>query len=254
MQGQLPLGAGDARTRLSEYGKRSANRLSEAQRRELYARVFGIAGGEDGTTPNREFDTLWIRFVSAVASWVPLGDNDALRTAARDLAINLSLHGCGLSLYAANEMAVTLRDAIAIVADSDVFAAYGARDMWQLIDQVATLELGGARNGVRYRTMAAAGAVVIAWLAKHLERLASSSTVAVLELSESPSASNCRLGPQALSQPTDADLMIACANWLAVGAASPTDADGSSVSAEAPFAGVPGDFPAFVAALLATNG
>jgi Phage tail sheath protein subtilisin-like domain/ATPase family associated with various cellular activities (AAA)/Phage tail sheath C-terminal domain len=253
MQGQLPLGAGDARTRLSEYGKRSANRLSEAQRRELYARVFGIAGGEGGTTPNREFDTLWIRFVSAVASWVRPGDNDALRTAARDLAINLSLHGCGLSLYAANELAVTLRDAIAILADPDVRAAYGARDMWQLIDQVATLELGDARNAVRYRTMAAAGAVVIAWLAKHLERLAPSSTAAVLELSESPSASNCRLGPQALSQPTDADLVIACANWLAVAAASPTDADGSSVRAEAPFAGVPGDFAAFVAALLATN-
>ena len=253
MQGQLPLGACDARTQLSEYGKRSTNRLSEAQRRALYARVFGIAGGEDGTTPNREFDTLWIRFVSAVASYVPPRDNDALRTAARDLAINLSLHGCRLSLYAANELAEAVRDAIYIVADPDLRAAYGARDMWQLIDQIATLELGGARNALRYRTMASAGAVVLAWLAKHLDRLAPSSTGAVLEQSESSSAFDCRLGSPAPSQPTDADLALACANWLAVAATSPTDVDGSSVRTEAPFAGVPDDFPVFVAALLATN-
>jgi uncharacterized protein len=253
MQGQLTLGATDARTRLSEYGKRRADRLSEAQRRELYARVFGVAGGAASTPSNHEFDTLWIRFVSAVASWAPPGDNGALRTAARELATNLSLHGNALSLYVAKELAETVRDAIDIVCDPDVRAVYGARDAWQLIDQVATLELGGARNAVRYWTTAAAGAVVIAWLAKHLERLTPSFTVAMLELSESPSASNCRLGPQALSQPSDADLVIACANWLAVAAASPTEVNGAPARAEVPFAGVPGDFPAFVAALLATN-
>jgi hypothetical protein len=150
-------------------------------------------------------------------------------TAAHDVAINLSLHGRALSLYAANELAETLRDAIAILADPDVRAAYDARDMWQLIDRVATLELGGARNAVRYRTMAVAGAVVIAWLAKHLERVAPAST-------------------EALLQPTDDDLVTACANWLAVRTASPVDVNGSSV--EARFAG---DFRPFVTALLATN-
>jgi phage tail sheath protein FI len=241
-RGQLPLGASDAGRLLSQYFRSVANRLSEAQRRGLYARVFGIPGSDDGPTPNRDFDTLWIRFVSAVASFVPPQDNDSLRTAARELATNLSLHGCALSLYAANELAETISDAVAIVADPDVRAAYAARDMWQVIDQVATLELGGARNTARYRAMADAGAVVIAWLAKNLERLAPSSAGAVLEVSESPRAFDCRLSPQALSRPTDADFVIACRNWLAVAAASPTDVGR-----------VAGDFAAFVAALLATN-
>jgi hypothetical protein len=215
MRGQLPLGASDAGTLLSQYFRSGANRLSEAQRRELYARVLGIPAGDDGSTPNRDFDALWMRFVSAVASFVPPRDDDSLRTAARELTINLSLHGCALSLYAANELAETVRDAVGIVDDPDVRAAYGARDMWQVIDQVATLELGGARNTARYRTMADAGAVVIAWLATNLERVAPSSTGAVLEVSESPRASDCRLSPQALSEPTDADLVIACEDWLA---------------------------------------
>ena len=246
-QGQLPLGRGEAATRLSQYFKRSPNRLSEAERRAFYARVFGIAGGEGGTTPNREFATLWLRFLSGVAAWVPPGDNDALRTGGRDVAINLSLHGGGLSLYAANELAETLRDASAILADPEVRAAYGARDMWQVIDQVATLELGGARQAARYRAMATAGAVVIAWLATHLDRLATLSTDAVLELSGPPSASN----GQALSQPGDADLVAACINWLAAAPTSATDVDESSVGAEALLAAVPGDFHSVVTALLA---
>jgi len=73
------------------------------------------------------------------------------------------------------------------------------------------------------------------------------STDAVLELSGPPSASN----GQALSQPGDADLVAACINWLAAAPASTTDADESSVRAEALFAAVPGDFHSVVTALLA---
>ena len=48
--------------------------------------------------------------------------------------------------------------------------AYGARDMWQVIDQVATLELGGARNSARYRTLATCGAIITTWLAKNVDK------------------------------------------------------------------------------------
>jgi hypothetical protein len=225
--GQLPLGATEAGTRLSQYWERRTSRLSEGERRDLYVRGFGLPGGADDTTPNREFNDLWIRFVSAVASWDPpqRADNDALRTAARKLGENLSVHGCGLSLYAATELGETIRDAIAILSDTDVRSAFGARDMWQVIDRVSTLELGGARNTARYRTMATAGAVVIAWLATHLDRLAPSSTSAMLELPESFDSSGLRLGAAALSEPSDTDLAVACASWLAVAGESPGDVD-----------------------------
>jgi len=200
--GQLPLGATEAGTRLSQFRERRASRLSEAERRDFYARAFGIPGGDDGTTPNREFSDLWMRFISAVASWDSSqgGNNDSLRTAARELVGNLSVHGCALSLYAATELGETIRDSIDILGDADIRAAFGARDMWQVIDRVSTLELGGARNTSRYRTMATAGAVAIAWLATHLDRLARSSASPMLRLSE----------------PGDTDFTAACASWLAV--------------------------------------
>jgi hypothetical protein len=199
--GQLPLGATRAGTQLSHYWERRVSRLSEAERRDLYARAFGLPGGDGDTTPNREFSDLWIRFVSAVASTEPRqpADNDSLETAAREVVENLSVHGSPLSLYVATELGETIRDAIAILGDTDIRAAFGARDTWQVIDRVATLELGGARNTSRYSTMATAGAAVIAWLATHLDRLAPKSG--------------------------DTELATACASWLAVAGESSGDVD-----------------------------
>jgi hypothetical protein len=48
---------------------------------------------------------------------------------------------------------------------TDIRAAFGARDMWQVIDTVSTNELGGARNVARYRTLAVSGLEIIRWLA-----------------------------------------------------------------------------------------
>ena len=134
MQGVLPLGANAAGARLSAYWQRGPSRSSDSERRDLYTRVFGMPGGGDGTTPNREFDALWTRFISAVALWGGQHppDDDTLRASARELAVNLSLHGCALSLYAATDIGETIRDAIAILRDTDVQAAFGARDMWQV--------------------------------------------------------------------------------------------------------------------------
>ena len=44
--------------------------------------------------------------------------------------------------------------------------AFGARDMWQVIDNVNTRYLGGARNVARIRTKAQAGRWIFGWLAK----------------------------------------------------------------------------------------
>jgi hypothetical protein len=64
-----------------------------------------------------------------------------------------------------------LYDVIRLLSDPEIESAYGARDMWQVISQVCQLELGGARNTVRYRTLATSGAIIIAWLAKNSKKL-----------------------------------------------------------------------------------
>ena len=54
VQGLLPLGRGRAADALRRYWL-NGNRISERERRELYARVLGSPGGTAGVRPNREF-------------------------------------------------------------------------------------------------------------------------------------------------------------------------------------------------------
>jgi hypothetical protein len=230
--GALPLATSNAGKLLSHYARQEPSRWSEAERRDLYGRAFGIPGGDDGVIPNREFDALWIRFISCVSSWgsqqregavaspsAPVrGQQNQLREAGRALAVNLSLHGCGISLYAATELREQIHALLAILSAPDLLGTYGARDR-QVVDQVASLELGGARNAVRYATMAASGAAVIAWLSNHLGVLSRAEAGPVLLMDASPHACRPLLGARALTNPTESDLVNACEQWLAVACA-----------------------------------
>jgi hypothetical protein len=229
--GMLPLGRGNAGRFLYAYWKKSINRFTEVERRNLYARTYGFPGGEASQeTVNREFDDLWLRFVSAVTSYVRQFQVDDLlrsrapfslsqeqvRKSARDLAANLSLHGYGIAYFAATDLQNQIQEIITLLSDPDIKTAYGARDMWQVIDQVATLELGGAKNSIRYRTMATAGAIIIRWLAEHAPQLAASNQAPILDVSQIRNPPVRPKGQKPTVNPTDKDLVDACDQWLAV--------------------------------------
>jgi hypothetical protein len=229
--GMLPLGKGPAGNNLYHHWKKSVERLSEIERRNLYARTFGFPGGEaTQASPNREFSDLWLRFVSAISTFVrqfriddllrstvPLSvSQEQVRKAGRDLAANLSLHGYGIAYFAAIELQTVINEIIALLSDQEIKNAYGARDMWQVIDQVATLELGGAKNSIRYRTMATSGAIIIRWLAEHAQQLASASQVTVLNIDQIRNPAPRYNGSKPTVDPTDRDLVDACDQWLAV--------------------------------------
>jgi hypothetical protein len=78
------------------------------------------------------------------------------------------------------------------------------------------LELGGGGNTVRYRTMAASGAIIMSWLAKNTSRLVSTSFDPVLNLDELRNPVPRGSGSKATTDPTDTDLVNACDQWLAV--------------------------------------
>ncbi len=228
--GVLPVGRGEAGNGLFKYWKETAIRVSEAERRSFYARTLGVAGGDDGGMPNREFNDLLLRFVSSVSSFVRQNNvDDLLRTriagaisqqqvrkSARDLANNLSLHGYGMAYFMATELQKQVKDVIKLLSDPDIRQSYGARDMWQVIDQVAALELGGARNSLRYRTMAASGAIIMAWLANHARELSNNSFGAILDIDEIRNPSPRLNGAKPTTAPNDSDLLNACEQWLAV--------------------------------------
>jgi hypothetical protein len=69
--GMLPLGGSGPRRMLDDYSKNSGTRMTAAERRNVYARAFGVdTSGTSSPTVNRDFDGLWARFVSAVSAWV----------------------------------------------------------------------------------------------------------------------------------------------------------------------------------------
>jgi hypothetical protein len=229
-QGMLPLGKGKAGDILYGYWKKSVNRLSETERRNLYSRAFGLPGGDAVQgSPNRDFNELWLRFIAAVSSFIrqvqvddllrarmPMAvTQELVRKAGRDLAANLSLHGYGMAYFAATELQTQLNEMITLLSDDEIKNSFGARDMWQVIDQVATLELGGARNSIRYRTMATSGAIIMRWLADKASLLASPSLVDILDMNEirnPPPRGNVK----ATSKASDQDLVNACNQYLSV--------------------------------------
>jgi hypothetical protein len=228
-QGVLPIGRGRAGRNLFKYWKESPSRLSETERRSLYARVLGLPGGEADVVPNREFNDLWIRFLSSVAqsnareettdSTISKSEKvsaENIKAAARDLAVDLSLHGFGWAGFAATELQKQIDDVTRLLSAPEIVAAYGARDMWQVIEQVAANELGGARSSVRHRTMLTSGATIIAWLAKNSRRLKSVAGASIISAKALTGSQRSRGEVRVSTNPTDRDLLDACQQWLAV--------------------------------------
>jgi hypothetical protein len=226
-QGMLPIGPGNAGRMLYRYWRETPNRISEQERRNFASITLGIPGGDPGAMVNREFNDLWLRFVSTVSSYVRQSEVDQLlrsgtpsaisyqqlRKAARDLSANLSLHGYGMAHYAAREVQSQVSFMINLLQDPEILGSYGARDMWQVVDQVATYELGGAKTSSRYRTLATCGTIITAWLANNTNKI-NRATGPLLDMDQvrNPDvASNHR----ATRNPSDYDLVNACELWLA---------------------------------------
>jgi hypothetical protein len=233
--GLLTINRRSTGSSLYKYFKEAPLRLSETERRNLYAIAVGNPGGVEGVVVNREFNDLWLRFVSRVSALnrqneVETSDGNkelALRRAARDLAQNLSLHGAGMALYAAVDLQQQIAFAVKLLSDPEITAAYGARDMWQVVDQVAKIDLGGAANTHSYRTMATAGATIISWLAANTAKLHNKNPrfplVKIRKSAPTRPRQSERL--KVANRPTDSDLVNACEQWLSVSGLSDEQID-----------------------------
>ena len=246
-RGLLPLGTGAAGQALQRYAQ-AGGRLTELERADLYARAFGAPGGQvsDAET-NDAFLSLWLRFISSVAMYSrqrmveallapPTPANARVREAVRALAANASAHGTGLT-SAARRISADASELLALLGEPEIAQAFGARDMWQVIDRVNTSELGGAVNVMRYRTRAQAGSVILQWLAAHADTL------------RSPDAVTTNVSPR------DADLLQAVSQWLAVSGIQDAEVDRfAHPNASEAAATSPIDLPAIAQDLLQTAG
>ena len=184
MTGMLPLSRGNAGERLYKWLKDAPDRFNEVERRSIYGRTLGMAQGGTDVLPNREFSELWVRFLSTVSllnrdmfsAGTRKVSSEQAQKSARDLAVNLSLHGYGVAHFAAVEMQKLVREVLDLLAHPEILKAYGVNDVWQLVERVGSLYLGGSVNGVRFRTMAQSGSKIILWLGQHASQLSSVST------------------------------------------------------------------------------
>lgn len=179
-QGQLPLGRGRAGSQLERYAK-AAGRLSARQRQQLYARALGVTGeAADATQANHEFRSLWLRLIAGVALLDRRQDDSSgparpvsaavAWRAARALAANASAHGAGLA-GAVKDLSVIANLLRSVLQAPEIRRAFGARDMWQVIEQVGKVYLGGARNVARHRRLAEAGSAILGWVAEQADAL-----------------------------------------------------------------------------------
>jgi hypothetical protein len=248
-QGLLPLGRGSVGDYLFNYYKKAAERITENERRDLYMRLFGSPGGNPSNEPNRDFNELWLRFVSAVSSFarqltvermlrnsVPMAvSQEQVRKAGRDLGANLSRNGYGIAYFAATDLQQSILEFRDVLQNAELRNAFGARDMWQVVDQVNVNYLGGARNTHRYRTQSRAGAVVIRWIANNVQRLASvGGPVIQIEQIINPQLRAASGGNNPTVDPSDWDLVNACEQWLAVGGVQDQSIEQYSQPIEAP--------------------
>ncbi len=178
--GMLPISK-SAGSALYRYTRTRSQRLSEKERRRMYGHVFG--GTSTGVVaPNREFTTLFMRFLSAVSKYErnkSIGKKKAagaeqVRKAGRDLATNLSNRTYGAPVFVAASLARQLRDIEKMLSHPEVLKAYKAASVWQLVERVAKRELGKSSNTARQRTRAQSGAAIIKWLGSAAAPLASS--------------------------------------------------------------------------------
>ena len=189
--------------------------MSARERRAVYRRVLGMdADGDD--TSNRDFDDLWLRFLSAVASFARAGagavSQEEIRKVGRDLAANLSRHGYGMAYVEARELQGQIRDMMDIMSDREILSGYGARDLWQVVDRLASREFGAAGKSARYRSMSTSGATVMAWLATKSDELSLGSLRPVLNVDEIQR--HVTRGADVTAAPSDYDLITAVDEWL----------------------------------------
>jgi len=246
--GLLPLAGGAGRDDLLRYKNGAAERMTEGERRDLYMRVFGAPGGNASSTANLDFGELWLRFISAVSSFARQLDADPLlrnsaqmavsqeqvRKAGRDLAANLSRHGNGVACFAVKQLR-TILEFSEIMQFAELRNAFGARDMWQVIDHVNTQYLGGAGNLHRRREQRLAGAVIMRWITQNVHRLTGLGAPLIWtgQIVE-PQKSLASVADSQIVSPTDWDLVNACEQWLAGNGPEEESADRYSQPIESP--------------------
>jgi hypothetical protein len=263
VNGMLPIGFDAAGKALDTYYWDSEDRLSETARQMQYGRCLGVSGADVSreVQPNKEFDTLFLRFLSSIAEYdrqrrvADILDNkgralrltgEQVRKNGRDLAANASLYGWGGTHFAARRLNSHITTAFDIVKLAQIQKAYGVSNPWQVVERVAANEWGQAPNIVKYRTMAESGKAILDIVAKHTKAWNGNTGK---PLFDEPLAAGVIKGD--IPPEDEQQLLIHTQYWLAVNGVQDEQVDKMSQPAETVYAP---SMPAFGAVSPNLNG
>lgn len=174
-QKMLSIGAGEASNLLHEFWDKGYKRMPASRRAGHLARVLGTPGAPDGAESNDAFDDRFAALVSAIAE----GPADAVGPAAAELHANLAEHTDEATSNAAVELRATLAEIDVVLSDLELRTAYGAGDMWELVENVVREISGGQGPEVqRTRILATSGATILRALPELRDEPASDGVVA----------------------------------------------------------------------------
>lgn len=174
--GGLGVDLGGAAPLVAQFWKSRNDRATSRERAACFARLFG-AGREGGGG----FDDAMLEMCEALyklderatnATYGGIAQQTRVRSAAEKLVGQLLTASGDITVFLAQEVLQALHDSLAILANRDLRAAFGARDVWAVvsaIDRLARTPHGDARLYIR---RGKAGMTVLAWLADaavHLE-------------------------------------------------------------------------------------
>jgi hypothetical protein len=154
----LSIGAGEASNLLHEFWDKGYKRMPAARRAGVFTRVLGTPGAAQDAESNGDFDELFASLVTALAD----GPGDAVVPAAAELHANLAAHTDEATTNAAVELRATLAEIEPVLSDLELLTAYGAADMWEVVEKVVDELSGGQGPDVpRTRTLATCGATIL---------------------------------------------------------------------------------------------
>jgi hypothetical protein len=175
--GGLQSDPGEASPLIAAFWRGRRERLNEAERRALFARLFGYKGGpalaSASAGSNAAFETLMIDLAEDLARDDPDAPyNDIqIRASARQLAANLTARGGGIASFAARDLLTAIKAALEIVKRPEAQRAVGASSAWIAVSNIARMYLNEEVEINAHVVRGKAGMLVLAWLSESLPNL-----------------------------------------------------------------------------------
>lgn len=164
---------GAANSLLVTWWQNRQQRATEDERSHSFANLFGVgAGGSFEETMLTLCEALY-KLDESNGKYGGMNQQMRVRTSATQLLTLLLQTAGGITVFLAQEILQSLREAIAILRHRDLLAAFGARDLWSAISRIDRLAHTSHPDARLYVQRGKAGMTVLSWLADaapHLEQ------------------------------------------------------------------------------------